>query len=714
MASSIAPGTTIANQFKLVRKLGEGGMGELYLAEQLDLGRMVAIKLVRDDLIARQPDMLERFHREARALARLNHPNVVHLHMFGQTAEGTPFFAMEYVVGRSLEAELLRVRMAPLRALRIAEQIASALAATHECGVVHRDLKPANVMLAESSRQADWVKLVDFGIAKTNSGEGMSKLTQAGAVYGTPAYMAPEQLRLGQADARSDVYALGLVLYEMLTGQALIQGATAYEQIFKQVGQQADPPSRSCAGLPASVDAVVLRCLEKEPELRLGSAAELELELARLARELEGGGPGDSRRVFAPSVPFGSATVPLPLLAESTTAGPSVAGRVVAEPLLPPPAPGRKDSRRLPPRRARESTPDPQWTPASTRPYLLKYSLPALVPVLLGLGILWGRHYPHAFTLLLRRVPIVKEWTSSSAMLEAPDGRDPYTRYADACFAFYVISAHDSCVNYARWAGVEPELKGGARPGAMLAVMDGGCAAAAELGTSDHELDSYARSLVAAGVPLMALTSEAASYYSAEHWKDDGLQRGRALHPQLLARYRRFSLEERGFRREMERRLRARSEAVAKDLVAHPDPLISALLGFREAVRGATRWANRPWREIARVEAADVEGQLRAVAAGIAALREQTRPGSGVAFDSSIESALRDAGGVVVQLRALRGQLQNTNALSSGSKLEGSAAAIVKGGNDVLVELNRSEAMKRNQLRDLPSMYPAACPDTGR
>jgi hypothetical protein len=269
------PEPTASFPYRIVTKVGEGGMGAVYRAEDLDLGRDVAIKVIKPEHIAslRGPAAqlaVDRFLQEARAAAALSHPGVTMVHRIG-TEDGWPYIAMEWLEGRTLEDLLADEpqRFSIPQAVRIALQVLAVLEVAHAAGVVHRDIKPANLMLVANGR----VKVTDFGIARVRG----SKLahTQAGVIMGTPHYAAPEQL-LGQAtDCRVDLYALGSVLYEMIVGRPPFEAATIYELIHAVHDTMPAPPSSLVAGVPPGVDEILARALAKRPEDRFASAAEM-------------------------------------------------------------------------------------------------------------------------------------------------------------------------------------------------------------------------------------------------------------------------------------------------------------------------------------------------------------------------------------------------------------------------------------------------------
>jgi serine/threonine protein kinase len=257
-------GETILGQYRIVRPIAKGGMGQIYLAEQLAMDRYAAIKLLQP-AGSRKSDMQERFRREARALSKLTHPNIITVYNFGELEDGKLFLAMEYVEGISL-AKLVGVRpLPPIEALEITLQCADALAFAHQKKVIHRDFKPGNIMLTQVSGRIH-VKVLDFGIARLGDG---SDFTVDGALLGTPQYMSPEQCRGEAATSLADQYALGLVLYEMLTGRPAIDAGTPYG--FLQRHQTYTPPPPSMALRQPQLiplDSVVMRMQAKDPAER--------------------------------------------------------------------------------------------------------------------------------------------------------------------------------------------------------------------------------------------------------------------------------------------------------------------------------------------------------------------------------------------------------------------------------------------------------------
>jgi serine/threonine-protein kinase len=262
-------------RYLIVRKLGSGGMADVYLAEDKELGRRVALKLL-NERHANDQQFVERFRREAQSAAGLNHPNIVSIFDRGQ-AEGTYYIAMEYLDGRTLKELLVRNGPTPVPiAIAYARQILGALAFAHRNGIVHRDIKPHNIVVRQDGR----LKVTDFGIARS----GTSQMTEAGSIVGTAQYLSPEQARGAPVDARSDLYSLGIVMYEMLTGNVPFTGDAPVEVAMKLQTAIPEPPSTLRPDLPHDLDAVVMRALAKDPEQRYGSAEEMDADLARVAR----------------------------------------------------------------------------------------------------------------------------------------------------------------------------------------------------------------------------------------------------------------------------------------------------------------------------------------------------------------------------------------------------------------------------------------------
>src|ERR671931_1969039 len=270
-------GTVFDGRYRIMRKLGAGGMADVYLAEDQELGRRVAIKILNDRHAA-DDQFIERFRREAKNAAGLSHPNIVSIYDRG-TAEGTYYIAMEYLDGRSLKEMIIGRGPAPIKtAIEYARQILGAVGFAHRNGIVHRDIKPHNVLVSPEGR----LKVTDFGIARS----GASQMTEAGSIIGTAQYLSPEQARGTPVDERSDLYSVGIVLYEMLTGQVPFTGDTPLEIAMKHLSAVPKPPSELRPEVPHDLDLIVLRALAKNPDERYQTAEEFDRDLAQVSEGL--------------------------------------------------------------------------------------------------------------------------------------------------------------------------------------------------------------------------------------------------------------------------------------------------------------------------------------------------------------------------------------------------------------------------------------------
>jgi serine/threonine protein kinase len=273
VASSVREGDVLADRYRVIQRIGKGGMGEVYLAEHVAIGRQVAIKILLGNL-QEKPDLAKRFLQEARTASKLRHPNVVDIIDFGHVDPRTPFFVMEYLVGQDLKGVVKAEKQVPWpRAREIGLQICAGLAVAHSQGFIHRDLKPDNVYLIRDEMGREHVKILDFGIAKIISDEAHDA-TQTGVLLGTPEYMSPEQAEDKVLDARSDIYALGVILYRMLVGRVPFQSKAFMTVLAKHIQEKPMPPREAApeAGITAAQEAVILKCLAKAPEDRYQSA----------------------------------------------------------------------------------------------------------------------------------------------------------------------------------------------------------------------------------------------------------------------------------------------------------------------------------------------------------------------------------------------------------------------------------------------------------
>jgi serine/threonine-protein kinase len=275
-------GKILADRFEMMDRLGEGGMGVVYKARQISVDRIVAIKVLNAQ-VAQDPQWVGRFINEAKACSKLQHPNTVRLIDFGQTREGLLFMAMEFLDGMSIRTAIDRYgRMQPARVMKILSQCCQSLAEAHNVGIIHRDIKPDNLFLVTLGGQPDFVKVLDFSVAKLKQASGSAMQTQAGVVFGTPNYMSPEQGRGLPLDARSDIYALGIVAYEMLMGRPPFSSQNPMEVLAMHVRTPVPP----MVGIPDRIGHVVMRALAKDPAHRQQNVEQLYQECQQALAEM--------------------------------------------------------------------------------------------------------------------------------------------------------------------------------------------------------------------------------------------------------------------------------------------------------------------------------------------------------------------------------------------------------------------------------------------
>ena len=279
----------LLGSYRVLSLLGEGGMGRVYMAEHIKLGRKVALKLLRPEYAVKR-DAVRRFFQEARAVNKIGHDNIVDITDL-QELDGGTFIIMELLQGEDL-ADLQRRCDAPMplhRAMQIATQVCDALVAAHKMGVVHRDLKPDNIYIVNTDTKRDFVKLLDFGVAKLFNEENDGWQTAVGSVIGTPAYMSPEQATGIPVDQRSDIYSLGAIMYELFTGHPVFRAKSFGEFVVKHMNDEPVPPRdlTDAPKIPAALEMVILRCLEKDPDKRYQSVEDLRDDLSRATATVE-------------------------------------------------------------------------------------------------------------------------------------------------------------------------------------------------------------------------------------------------------------------------------------------------------------------------------------------------------------------------------------------------------------------------------------------
>jgi len=278
-------GTTIDGRYQVEKKLGEGGMGVVYLAKHAVIGNKCAIKVLRGEM-AGESEVSERFIQEARAAAAIGNDHIIQITDFGQLPDSTAYFVMEFLDGHALHDIIeANPHLEPARVIRIMTQCCEGLAAAHASDIVHRDLKPDNIFLVRKGNDNDFVKILDFGIAKVQASESGKRLTKTGMIFGTPQYMSPEQAAGSGVDARTDIYSLGIIMYEMLCGHVPFEADTFMGVLTKHLYEEPIPPRRLVPPIdvPQNLEAILLKAIAKKPDKRYQSMGEFAQDLRAVA-----------------------------------------------------------------------------------------------------------------------------------------------------------------------------------------------------------------------------------------------------------------------------------------------------------------------------------------------------------------------------------------------------------------------------------------------
>jgi len=359
-------GTVLGGRYRITGRLRAGGVAELYEATHVQIGQRFAVKVLKPEFLG-HAELAERFLTEARAASAVGHPGIVQVLDFGHLRTGEPYLVMELLQGEDLKQLLERKkRLTEPEAITIALHVLDALGAAHKAGVLHRDLKPENVVLVRGPEGRPWAKLIDFGIARVTSRDPAARrLTRHGTVMGTPAFMAPEQARGSvHVDARADLYSVGVMLFEMLTGELPFRGASPTEVMVRLLQDDFPRPRQVCPEVSPEMEQVILRATAKKPENRYASAAEFVAALRELRARYDGSRPWRDedapeaaettgiRRLNELVAAEFAATQERPVAGPSSSSGPPSAPRVV-----PPP----------PPRRSAPAPPAPRGTPPAAQ-----------------------------------------------------------------------------------------------------------------------------------------------------------------------------------------------------------------------------------------------------------------------------------------------------------------------------------------------------------
>jgi len=504
-------GREIAGRYRIVKKLGEGGMGAVYRGEQLSLKRAVAVKVLKPELGSNQM-ILRRFNAEAEAVAKLSHPNTVNIYDFGQDSDGSLFIAMEFIEGRSLRDAIQKEGpFSPTRSIAIALQVAASLSDAHAHSIVHRDLKPDNVMLQDRGRNKDVVRVLDFGIAKLRDDNRATQqaMTQAGDMLGTPQYMAPEQIRGEAIDGRTDIYALGCMIYEMVTARLPYEAPTIMAMLSKHLLENPVPPSqrRPDLAIPPSIDQLVLGAMAKDPAARPATMEQFAEYLQALLATL----PADPNRSAGMSVQQGIATpvapssFPGPVVAPPTQPPPAFTPPPFGPPTTPPPSGGSSYAAPTPPPAGVSYTPPSAAAPTVTS------SPKSRTPIwiVLGVLVLGGAGVGVWFATRDSGKTAKADTEEPDAHEDTPDKEEPEEQ-PEQPDKWDTPSAPDMPSNNGEdpWA---PKAQGGGRASKVVAAKP---AASATIGTDSTPIPDGAKLRVGAGYTSQ-ITSEAHLHVNA-------------------------------------------------------------------------------------------------------------------------------------------------------------------------------------------------------
>src|SRR4051794_20238875 len=294
-------GEVLDGRYKVFKKLGEGGMGEVYAAEHVHIEKRFAVKLLKAEIVS-NPEAVKRFQQEARSASSIKHRNIIGVDDFGRLPDGRIYMCMEYLAGSPLN-DMIQQPMSADRLLNILIQAGHGLAAAHTKGIVHRDMKPENIYVTqEGNPPQDVPKLLDFGIAKVAGNEGQNNLTRTGTIFGTPLYMAPEQALGNPVDARTDIYAVGVIMYECFSGSLPFQGESFMGILTQHITTPPEPVAQRAAKaerpLPLGLAEIITRCMEKDPNQRFRTMDELVNALIQVYRGIAGAGMSTYMEAF--------------------------------------------------------------------------------------------------------------------------------------------------------------------------------------------------------------------------------------------------------------------------------------------------------------------------------------------------------------------------------------------------------------------------------